>query len=1148
VRHGNFTVALCLPLIATCALAAAPERGLVGHWAFDETKGRVVPDQSGQANDAMVRAGTLVKGVSNTGMGFDGRTTVVYAAPSPSLSPTKALTIEAWVKLAERQLAGFPAIVRKENAFALRFDGPRLGLVLWHGETLVYLHSKRTEWPTGEWLHVAATYDGAHMRLFVNGVEDASSPHDKPIEASPMSVYIGSSIGGGTLAGVLDEVRLYNRALSPVEIKASVVRGRQSLQAQKDVAIKPQQVGDTVRPFRKPPRKIAMAQDGFLWIDAEDFTDYGGWLLDTQFVHLMGSAYLIAAGVGTPVADATVEVDIPRTATWRVWVRSRDWIPEHSPGQFKVVIGGVPSAKVFGKAAHDRWHWASAGDFGLKQGKTTLALHDLTGYYGRCDALVLTTDLKYTPPEKVEDIARERSRLTGLSLEPQDGGTFDVIVVGAGSAGGPAAIAAARLGAKTALIQNRPVLGGNASIELGVHICGAGSSKPNARESGIIEEVGRVKARYGYPKMSEPFRIVAAKEKNLTVLLNRHVFAAEMADKKTIAAVKAVDTLTNAIYRYRARMFIDCTGDGWLGYFAGADFRFGREARAEFNESLAPEKADKITMSGCLMGRRALSYRAVDTGKPAPYTPPPWAAKFPPPTGFGRRIRHFAGGQWWLEHPGTINDVWDAEQARDELIRISFGYWDYIKNRWPERERARNYTIAYVPIGDAKRESRRLLGDHILTQNDVLQAVPFPDRIAHGGWPIDVHHPKGIYSGDEGSYDCNPRTPLYSIPYRCLYSRNIDNLLMAGRCMSVTHIALGTVRVQGTLATTGQAAGTAAAMAVARNTTPRGIYEKHLAALQQTLLKHDQYIPDLRNQDPADLARKAKVTASSTATYDEFDDRHGRKGGDRDIHPLNMPRAVMFPRGVHKKFETVSLLLASENAEDTPVTLHVREGKETGDFSSRDDIKTVVATVPAGKKGWVDFKLDVAPDAPFVWVWLPATEGVSWHLGRAPLGSCRAYGGDAHWTVVKGQFYAFRTRPALAVPADYAPEYAINGVSRVVGSARNQWASDPAKPMPQWLELAWEKPTTLNTVYLTFDTDMNAKYHTAPLPPECVRDYELTVHDGKAWRTVATVKGNFQRRRVHRFEPVAATRLRLTVHATNGDKSARLFEIRAYNE
>ena len=356
------------------------------------------------------------------------------------------------------------------------------------------------------------------------------------------------------------------------------------------------------------------------------------------------------------------------------------------------------------------------------------------------------------------------------------------------------------------------------------------------------------------------------------------------------------------------------------------------------------------------------------------------------------------------------------------------------------------------------------------------------------------------------------------------------------------------MRVPATLATPGRGAGPAAAMAVARKTTPRGIYEKHLAALQQTLLKHDQYIPNLRNEDPADLARKAKVTASSTATYDEFDERRGRKGGDFDAHPLNMPRAVMWPRGIHKKFETVGLLLASESQEDIPVTLHVRQGKETGDFSSRDDVATVTATVAAGKRGWVDFTLDVAPDAPFVWMWLPKTEGVSWHMGRAPLGSCRAYGGDKRWTVVKGQFYAFRTRPALAVPADYAPEYAVNGVSRVVGAARNQWASAPTKPMPQWLELAWDKPTTLNAVYLTFDTDMNEKYHTAPLPPECVRDYELSAHDGKAWRTVAAATGNYQRRRVHRFEPIAATKLRLTVHGTNGDKSARVFEIRAYNE
>ena len=901
--------------------------------------------------------------------------------------------------------------------------------------------------------------------------------------------------------------------------------------------------------LRKPPRRIAMVRDGFLWIDAEDFADYGGWWLDTQFVHLMGSGYLIAAGIGRPVEDATVDVEIPTAGTWRVWVRAKNWLKPHSPGQFKVRVGDRLSDRVFGSADTEDWIWQPAGDFDLKQGRTRIALCDLTGFYGRCDALVLTTDLNYKPPAQVEAIRKERSRLTGLSLVPEPCGDYDVIVVGGGAAGSCAALAAARLGVKTALIQNRPVLGGNASIELGVPICGAAAGQPNARESGIIEEAGRIRVRYGYLKMSEPFRLLAEAEKDLTIVLNRHVFDAEMEDEKRIAAVKAVDTLTGAIEVYRGKLFIDSTGDGWVGHFAGAKCRLGRESRDEFHEDLAPEKPDRITMSGCLMGRRALCYRAENTGRPVEYVPPPWAAKLPPPEQFGRNPRGFAGGQWWLEHEGTIDDLDDAEKARDELIRITFGYWDYIKNGWPERARAANYALTYVPIGDAKRESRRLVGDHILTQNDVLSARVFPDRIAHGGWSLDVHHPRGIYSGPEGPFDFNPRVPLYTIPFRCLYSKNIDNLLMAGRDVSVTHTALGTVRVQGTLAALGQAAGTAAALCLEHDTTPRGLCRNHTGELQQTLLKHDQYIPGIVNEDPADLARRAKITASSTARCDRFGRDKVRRS--KDIHPLNMPRAVMFPRGVEKRLESVSVLLASQRNEPAEVTLHLRGAGAVADFSSTRNLATATAVVPPGKESFVQFKLDVELETPYAWAWLAPAEDVSWRLaGRSPVGFCRAYGGDrSGWKPIESQVYAFYTRPPRGVSRDYRPENVTNGTARVVGQATNMWSSDPAKPMPQWIELDWSEPVRINTVYLTFDTDMNQRHNaTPPLVPQCVRDYELSVHDGKQWKPLLAERGNFQRRRAHRFPAVSTDKLRLSVTATNGDPSARVFEIRAYEE
>ena len=1138
----------CLLGMAGASAQEAP--GLVAQWSFDEVEGRLTPDGSGNANDGMVTTAMLVKGVNRTALLFDGRFSSVACMPSASLELDSALTLEAWVQPRTTAFPNYPTVVRRDHSFALRFGDGGLALILWFEGEPVYLRSAMTDWEAERWYHVAGTYDGAEMRLFIDGEEDGASPQARTgrFDAPANHVCVGSVRGQYALHGVIDEVRLYDHALAPGDIARSHEQGRQTLQAQRDVTVEPREVGEASVEFRKPEREIAMVQPGFIWIDAEDFTDYGGWLLDTQFVHLMGSAYLIAAGIGEPVDEATVEVNVPEAGTYRLWVRARNWLQEHSPGRFRVAVDGQAAEKVFGRADTEEWLWEAAGEFELQPGAVTLALQDLTGYYGRCDALVLTTDMGYTPPKELEASRQERSRLTGVSLEPQDGGEYDVIVVGAGAAGSTAALSAARMGAKTALIQNRPVLGGNSSIELGVPINGAGSSHPNARESGIIEEVGRIKARFGHPKMSEPFRTAAEGETNLSVFLNQHVFDVEMADQKRIAAVKALDTLRNTVTVYRAQVFLDCTGDGWVGFFARAEHRLGRESREEFDESLAPEQADKITMSGCIMGERALSYRAADMGQPTPYTPPPWAAKLPPAGEFGRNPRGFTSGQWWLEHRGDIDDLYDAERARDELIRITFGYWDYIKNEWPDRERAANYALAYVPIRDAKRESRRLVGDHILTQSDVQSARVFPDRISYGGWPLDVHHPEGIFSGKEGPFDCNPQVPIYTIPFRCLYSVNIDNLLMAGRDMSVTHVALGSVRVQGTLSAMGQAAGTAAALCVRHKTTPRGIYQERMAELQQTLVKHDLYIPDIRNEDPLDLARGAKLAASSTAEFEEFGRANVQK---EETHPLNMARAMMFPTGERKRLEAIHVLLRSEREEPTELTLHLRGADGTGDFSSREEVATASAVVPAGEEGWVEFKLEREIDVPFAWVWLPTTEGVEWRLmASGPLGACRAYGGGAEgdWTVVKGQFYAFHTDPPLALKAGYDMENLTNGLTRIIEREPNMWASDPTRPLPQWVELRFAEPTEINTVYLTFDTDMNAPFHTVPLPRQCVRDYELACDEGEGWKTLAAVKGNFQRRRVHRFEATAMSKLRLIVQATNGAESARVFEVRAYKE
>ncbi len=899
----------------------------------------------------------------------------------------------------------------------------------------------------------------------------------------------------------------------------------------------------------------------FLWIDAEAFDHYGGWTLDTQYVHLMGSAYLIANGIGTPVEDAKTQVQVDSAGQYYVWVRARNWLGKHAPGRFQLRINGRQLKKTFGAATSDAWIWETAGEVQLPEGATTISLVDSTGYYGRCDAILLTTDANYRPlsegwdsapvassPGRLHPVQKERARLTGQSLEPQDIGNFDIVVVGGGAAGGPAAITAARMGMKTALIQDRPVLGGNGSDELGVRFNGASSHHADARETGIIEELGRIKAFHDHPRYSEAYRILCEQEENLTVFLNTRVIDVEMATPHRIENVIAINTERGYLTRYGAKMFLDCTGDGWVGVFAGADLRFGREAASEFNESLAPETADQITMSGCLMSQ-CCGYLASDTGHAAPYTPPAWAPKFTDPNTFGRAIKSVQNGNWWLEHPGTIDDMGNGERARDELLRITFGYWDYVKNYSPQKEQAKNYALSVVPIHVGRREGCRLVGDYILNQNDAQSGTLFADRIAYAGWSLDVHHPRGIYSGPEGPFDYNAHVPIHTIPYRCLYSRNIENLMFAGRDMSVTHVALGSVRVQSTLATCGQAAGTAAAMCLTRHQTPRELGRTGIHDLQQQLLKMDQTIPGVFNEDPADLARAATATASSEMASQRFTKENVLVN---DVFEMTTSRAMSFRTPIEQNIESVFVYMASHRREPVSMTMGLRTAASGDDFSAAEDLATATAMVPPGKRNWVRFDFNQPVETPFAWVWMPRKRDLFWTLmSSAPRGSHRAYGlkPEGGVQVANGaQYMTLYTVPATGDQDKYLAEFVNNGRTRRTTDGTNMWASDPEKSLPQWIELSWPSPVTLNTIHLTFDTDLNQRWHTVAKVPQTARDYEVIAKVDGRWQVLTSEEGNFQRYRRHRFADVTTRRLRVNIDATHGDKSARIYEIRAYRE
>ena len=893
-----------------------------------------------------------------------------------------------------------------------------------------------------------------------------------------------------------------------------------------------------------------------IWIDAIEFDHKGGWKEDTQFVHLMGSGYLLAADrPGIPVEDAQTTIQIPATGIYRVWVRDRNWLRSHSPGTFRLLVNGADSGAILGKQPSDAWIWEIAGDYQLNAGSCQLTLQDLTGYFGRCAAILITNDLDYTPPREVERIRRERNRIR--QLRDADGvvGQYDVIVAGGGPGGVPAALASARQGAKTLLIQNRSMLGGNGSMEIGITFDGAEVSHPRAREGGIAEEIRRLRdlEPETLGEWTRAMEKLTAAEPNLTVLCDHHVCDAHTENGNVIREITVLNMKTLVKSRYAAKIFIDCTGDGWLGYFAGAKYRYGREASFQDNESLAPERADTLTMSGCVRNRWIPTF--FDAEEDVEYCAPEWVPKLPEDEKEFGRVIFEPRMYWWLEAPNTYDDMWDAEESRDALLLVNLGYYHHLKNHWSGRHNFKKKYFRFVTIVNGRRESRRFVGDYVLTQDDCINGATFDDAISYAGWAIDIHHPEGIYSGKKGPLYCGKRVNLPKIPYRCLYSKNIDNLLFAGRNISVTHVALGTVRVQNTIATLGQAAGTAAAMCIALKETPRGIYLRHIRDLQQLLIKNDQYIPGFKNEDPGDPCLTATATASSYSTTEIFMPKHGVVG---PLVPLDVDRATISAFSTKMgDIHGIYLKLRSDLTE--PKTVRV-SAKTLGDLDTVDtfeEVFTAVGEIPPMAESWVFFPIHIKVDpkqfqqGSYLQVWLDATPGISWRsiekLSNYRKTGIRNPDGTWNWTV--GASLNFSIKIPKDLLADCSPAAVINGHSRILSDKEYEWVSDPAQALPQWLQLDFQKPTAINRIDLVFDTDMTNPGTCAgikiPHVPVCVKDYSVEVFDGESWQQVAEVHDNFMRKRIHCFDRRTAEKLRVHVFETWGDPSARITEVRA---
>jgi hypothetical protein len=887
----------------------------------------------------------------------------------------------------------------------------------------------------------------------------------------------------------------------------------------------------------------AQAIEDIIWLEAECFEDTGSWSNDSQHVDLMGSPYLLATGVGRPVKDAITTASVSASGNYRLWVRCRDWLPEYHPGLFQVCINGDLSDTTFGKANIDAWQWIDGGTFNLKKGEIEVRLHDLNGWWGRCDAVVLAAG-GFRPANDPAKLAQQRLNYGGVSSGIGITGDYDVVVVGGGPSGIGAAVSAARHGSKVALIQDRPVLGGNASSEIQVPPMGyIGNPQDRVNITGLAEEFFPKQGWQNFADSKKIESIVRA-EKNISLFLNTRATGVVMEKSDKIKSVLTLAVKTGHRISFTAPVFIDCTGHGWIGYYAGAEYRMGQEARSEFGESLAPLKAGKRTMGNGLnyavikthdpedvikysdkekvtitgqwilstfnggdylhdgntgKGSKSISFKVnvnsdaeyrvflgylaygnraknvpvtithargrsklfvdqtsnvnglkelgtfrFESHKPGyvkisndrttnyviadfirispednnrnqqkpnvAFQCPPWAYKwtkdedFEPlnshrrlkdivrPENFDRPSRgkgrnpgnNINGGishAWWVEYGGMLNIIEDAEKIRDELFRINIGLWNYAKNHNPQTiERNRSRELVWLNYVPGVRESRRLVGDYIMSQKDYDNRIIHKDTIGFTDWGPDVHHPEGFWV--KGN-DCihvyqGKRT---SIPYRTLYSKNITNLFMAGRCHSASHIALGGTRVMRPMMQTGQAAGTAAGLVVKYNTTPRGIYHHHITEFQQELLKDGCYLLGVKNNDKNDIALTAKVTASSHL---------------KDMNP----------------------------------------GKVT------------------------------------------------------------------------------------------------NGFNRIIGKDRNAWAPNLNTPGPHWLKLALPKITPINTIHLTSE--------------ERCADFRIEAFIKENWIQIAEVKDNRNRRVVLHFEPVNTDRIRLVVTAAHNP--CILCEVRLYNE
>jgi hypothetical protein len=738
----------------------------------------------------------------------------------------------------------------------------------------------------------------------------------------------------------------------------------------------------------------------------------------------------------------------------------------------------------------------------------------------------------------------------------------DIVIVGGGVSGVCCAITAAREGLKVALVQDRPVLGGNASSEVRLWILGATSHMGNnnrwSREGGLIDEI-LVENTYrnpeGNPVLFDAILLEkVVEEKNIRLFLNTAVFETAMDTNKSISSVRGYCSQNQTEYYFHAPYFCDASGDGVIAFLSGAAFRMGAESKEEFGEKFAPSKE-----YGELLGH-SLYFYSKDTGKPVKFTAPSFALSeietIPRYKTFN--LQEQGCKLWWIEYGGRMDTVKDTELIKWELWKIVYGVWDYIKNsgNFPD---AANYTLEWVGTIPGKRESRRFCGDYMLIQQDIVEQREHEDAVSYGGWSIDLHPADGVFSEMPGCNQWHSKG-IYTIPYRTMYSRNVSNLFLAGRIISASHVAFGSSRVMATSANGAQAVAMAAVIAKKYNLQPREVINR-IGELQQRLLKAGQFIPGIVNNDKQDLAREANISASSEFNLSGFSQ-------NGELYPLESTGLAQLIPVFPGALPEMNFDLNAET--DCDISIQLASSARKGNYIPDQVLEEQTISLIAGKNQvTLTWTTEIA-DNDYIFIILRKHPSVSAYLSDARLTGVLSLfqavnkavsttgeqtppediGIDAFelWTPKRrpgGKNLAISFSKPLCI---YKADHIKNGVTRPYLSS-NAWAASPDDASPR-LVMKWDNAVLIRIIQLSFDTDFDhpmesvLMHHPEDVMPFCVRDY--AVYDG-AGKLLKKISGNCQTRNIITLEnPVVTDTLVFACEHPSENVPAAIFEIRCY--